>query len=162
MAVPVPGHRHREVFTALQHALGVDLDDEEDRYRHRETVAAILRGWFAARDLATVSAELKAARVLWGPYRTPLGVVRDHEALPASSLLSEVDQPGVGRLLAMGSPVRVDGGTAAPVPAPVLGADTDAVLADVLGLGSTEIGRLHDDGVVASAGAGPCQDGHPR
>jgi 2-methylfumaryl-CoA isomerase len=34
-------------------------------------------------------------------------------------------------------------------PAPMLGADTDAVLAEVLGLASGTIGRLHDEGLVA-------------
>ncbi|MFM2130766.1 MAG: hypothetical protein RL477_2312, partial [Pseudomonadota bacterium] len=34
-------------------------------------------------------------------------------------------------------------------PAPVLGADTDRVLAEVLGLPEGEIGRLHDAGIVA-------------
>ena len=33
--------------------------------------------------------------------------------------------------------------------APNLGADTDAVLAEVLGLASGAIGRLHDEGLVA-------------
>lgn len=138
------------VFEALQAALGVDLDDEESRYLHRETVGAILRGWFTARDLATVSAELEAARVLWGPYRTTTDVVREHEASPASSGLHEVEQPGVGRVLGMGSPLRLDDRMLPPVAAPVLGADTDGVLAEVLGLSSAEIGRLHDDRVVAS------------
>jgi len=34
-------------------------------------------------------------------------------------------------------------------PAPRLGQHTDEVLAEVLGLPSAEIGRLHDQGVVA-------------
>jgi 2-methylfumaryl-CoA isomerase len=34
-------------------------------------------------------------------------------------------------------------------PAPHLGAYTDAVLADLLGLNSGAIGRLHDEGLVA-------------
>jgi 2-methylfumaryl-CoA isomerase len=33
--------------------------------------------------------------------------------------------------------------------APLLGENTDEVLADVLGLNSREISRLHDEGVVA-------------
>jgi 2-methylfumaryl-CoA isomerase len=36
-------------------------------------------------------------------------------------------------------------------PAPILGADTEQVLAEVLGLSAGEIGELHDAGVVASA-----------
>lgn len=37
--------------------------------------------------------------------------------------------------------------------APILGADTEDVLSETLGLSPTEIGRLHDEGVVASAAA---------
>jgi 2-methylfumaryl-CoA isomerase len=37
----------------------------------------------------------------------------------------------------------------APAPAPRLGANTDEVLAELLGLSSGEIGRLHDAGLVA-------------
>ena len=40
-----------KVFEALEAALGTDLHQEEARYRHRETIAAILRPWFAGRDL---------------------------------------------------------------------------------------------------------------
>jgi 2-methylfumaryl-CoA isomerase len=36
-------------------------------------------------------------------------------------------------------------------PAPRLGQHTDEVLAEVLGLSSGEIGRLHDAGIVAGA-----------
>ena len=39
-----------------------------------------------------------------------------------------------------------------PAAAPLLGMHTDEVLADVLGLSPAEIGRLHDDGVVAERG----------
>jgi 2-methylfumaryl-CoA isomerase len=38
-------------------------------------------------------------------------------------------------------------------PAPRLGQHTDDVLAEVLGMSGTEIGRLHDAGVVAGAEA---------
>jgi 2-methylfumaryl-CoA isomerase len=33
----------------------------------------------------------------------------------------------------------------------MLGEHTDEILLDILGLSSSEIGRLHDDGIVASA-----------
>ena len=38
-----------------------------------------------------------------------------------------------------------------PATAPALGRDSEAVLADILGMSSGEIGRLHDTGLVASA-----------
>jgi 2-methylfumaryl-CoA isomerase len=38
------------VFSALEEALEVDLSKETDRYHLRETVAAVLRPWFAVRN----------------------------------------------------------------------------------------------------------------
>jgi 2-methylfumaryl-CoA isomerase len=38
-----------------------------------------------------------------------------------------------------------------PLPAPLLGEHTDEILAEVPRLSDTEIGRLHDAGVVADA-----------
>src|ERR1700722_1985179 len=63
---------------ALEAALDVDLHREEERYRHRETIAAILRPWFAARDIAQVSAELDGGRALWSRYRGMADVAAAH------------------------------------------------------------------------------------
>ena len=61
-----------------------------------------------------------------------------------------IDQPGVGPVLAPGSPLGVCGAARLPpAPAPVMGQDTDAVMADVLGLSAAQIGRLHDAGTIA-------------
>jgi 2-methylfumaryl-CoA isomerase len=49
-----------------------------------------------------------------------------------------------------GSPLDFGATERVPVRrAPLLGEHTEEILADVLGLGEGEIGRLHDDGVVA-------------
>jgi 2-methylfumaryl-CoA isomerase len=93
------------VFEALEASLGVDLNDEADRYRLRETIAAILRPWFAARLLREVSQELDKARVLWGPYRSMLDAVRLARK-DGDSVVAEVDQPGVGAMLASANPLR--------------------------------------------------------
>ena len=49
-----------------------------------------------------------------------------------------------------GSPLGLGAFERTPVrPAPALGAHTDEILAEVLGLGDSEIARLHDCGIVA-------------
>ena len=135
-----------EVFGTLERTLDADLATESERYRLREVIAAILRPWFAARTMAEVSDELNAAGVLWGRYRGMLDAIT-----APGSVLTTVDQPGAGRVVEARSPLRWNGRYAGVSVAPLLGQHTDEVLTDVLKLTSTEIGRLHDGGVIASA-----------
>lgn len=137
-----------EVFKALEPALGADLSTEADRFRLRETIEAILRPWFATRTLAEVSARLDEAHALWGPYRDMSEAVRLALDEP-DSVVSEIDQPGIGPMVASAGPLRLAGSVVPPRPAPLLGADTDSVLSEDLGLSAGEIGRLHDAGIVA-------------
>ena len=63
-----------------------------------------------------------------------------------------VDQPGVGPYLVPGIPLDFSAaGRLAPGPAPLLGQHTEQVLAELLGLGTAEFGRLHDRGIVGGA-----------
>jgi 2-methylfumaryl-CoA isomerase len=136
-----------EVFRALEVALDADLDSESERYRLRETIAAVLRPWFAARTLDELADQLDVARVLWSPYRT----ARQAAARFASDqdpVVRHVDQPGIGRMLAAGSPLRWPDGGLPPQAAPRLGADTAEVLSSLLGLTDAELGRLHDEEVI--------------
>ena len=135
------------VFKALEQVLGADLQLEGDRYRLRETIASVLRPWFLQRDFDTVRALLDRARVLWSPYldMTEVSqVARQARMSPAQ----EVDQPGIGPMLATAEPWRWHGARGRPQPAPVLSEGTEEVLGDVLGLTSQEIGRLRERGAV--------------
>lgn len=137
----------RKVFESLAEALGVDLDSESERYRLRETIAAVIRPWFEARSVDEVSDELHRARVLWGRYRGMTDVVAAHRR-DEHPVLDDIVLPGGALGITARSPLRFDN-QRAPAGAPArLGADTDAVLADVLGLSAAEIGDLHDRFVI--------------
>jgi len=140
-----------EAIAELQKTTGLDFTDEGQRYEAREAIAATLEPWFAARTYAEVVKTLDANRVCWGPYQTAGEALRnDPRASLANPLFERIDTPGIGQHIAAGASVRVPGAKREPIrPAPLLGADTDAVLHDVLGLASGEIGRLHDSGIVA-------------
>jgi 2-methylfumaryl-CoA isomerase len=78
------------------------------------------------------------------------GLAHDARASLANPMFEQFNTLGIGRHMAAGSPVRVSGSARAAVrPAPLLGADTDEALHQVLGLESGVIGRLHDAIVVA-------------
>jgi 2-methylfumaryl-CoA isomerase len=140
-----------KVFAALEDALDVDLSVEADRYRLRETIAAVLRPWFSGRSLAEVSRELEAAQVLWSKYRTMREAVADFRGLNTPSVLAMVDQPGIGPVVSARSPLRLGADYGEPAVAPKLGQHTDEVLAEVLGLGTAELAGLHDRAIVAAA-----------
>jgi 2-methylfumaryl-CoA isomerase len=140
-----------EAMRELATRLGLDFGDEGDRFVARDDIAALLAPWCAARTLAEIRAAWDAHGVCWGPYQTFRQMVaEDPRCSVANPLFAEIDQPGVGRVLAAGSPILpVDLGRLPVQPAPRLGEHTDEVLAEVLGLSAAEIGSLHDRGVVA-------------
>lgn len=137
-------------FADLASSTGLDLNDEGDRYRARDAIAAILEPWFAARTFGEASEALAAARASWGPYRTFAELPADEPRVREGHLFATIDQPGIGPLLAPASPLRFTSATRLPpLPAPTAGEHTDQILADVLGLSEGDIGRLHDAGVVS-------------
>lgn len=119
-----------------------DFTVEGERYRHRESLAALFEPWFAARTLDEASEALAATSVLWSPYRTFREVLRQEHPL-----LHEVDQPGLGRLRVPASPIDAGGDDRGVRTAPVLGSDTEAVLAE-LGLGAKDVAGLRASGAL--------------
>ena len=68
-------------------------------------------------------------------------------------MFSMLDHPGVGTYLTPASPLQFGAAERqGPVRAPLLGEHTDDILAGVLQMSETEIGCLHDDGIVAGPG----------
>ena len=133
--------------------MDVDMATEGGRYTARYAIAAVLEPWFAARSLAQVRAALDGTGVLWGPYQD-FGqlVAEDPRCSAANPMFAEVDQPGVGRVLTPRIPLSLAGSPGIPpAAAPVLGQDTDAVLAEKLGYGQAQIDGLRDKGVLARA-----------
>jgi 2-methylfumaryl-CoA isomerase len=142
-----------EACRSIERATGCDLSTESGRFESRDLIAALLRPWFASRELATLRELLAGADVSWGPYQTFRQLVtEDPRCSTANPLFEQVDHPGVGPYLMPGSPLWFDDiERQAVAAAPALGEHTEPILADVLGLSPTEIGCLYDDAVVASA-----------
>jgi 2-methylfumaryl-CoA isomerase len=135
------------VFSALEQVLDADLDSEGHRYRLRETIASVLRPWFLQRDFDTVRSMLDRAQVLWSPYLDMAQTAR-RARLDEESVAAEIEQPGVGPMLATGAPWRWNEHVRRPEPAPRLAEQTEQVMAEVLALSTVEIGRLREQGVL--------------
>jgi 2-methylfumaryl-CoA isomerase len=129
----------------------VDLDTEAGRYEARDMIGTLLARWCASRSLEEIRRAFSGTGVLWGHFQDFFQLVQsDARCSEANPLFAVVDQPGVGRYLMPGLPLDFAAEPRLPPsPAPVLGEHTDIVLAEVLGLSSAEIGRLHDERLVA-------------
>src|SRR5947209_13713789 len=134
----------------VERLLGIDLSKEGDRFAARHVIGALVEPWVGSRTLAEVGEIFDAHGVCWGPYQTFAELVaNDPRCSPANPMFAHVDQPSIGSYLMPGSPVAFSADDRVPpAPAPLLGQHTDEILAGILGLSTTEIGRLHGDGVV--------------
>lgn len=140
-----------DALAALAARLGVNLSREGDRWRARREIAALFAPWFAARRLEEVAPLFDAAGLTWSVFRSfAEAAAEDPDLSTDNPMFGEIDQPGIGRMLAPGTPVAFGAhDRLPPAPAPRLGADTEAILSDILGMSAGEIGRLMDARVVA-------------
>jgi 2-methylfumaryl-CoA isomerase len=121
-----------ETLTGLETLLGADFSQDSDRYEHREVIASLLAPWFERHTIGQIADAFAGTTVLWDRYRTFAELAAD-PALLDNPLLRLIDQPGVGPVLAAGSPLAQLGTIGEVSPAPLLGADTAAVLSELLG-----------------------------
>ena len=132
---------------ALGESLAADFTDEGQRYRHRDALTGLFTVWFSGHTAAEVAAALGATSILWERYRTFGDVVTDPKVTD-NPLFASLQQPRIGRYLAPGLPMAIDGAYRAPEPSPALGDDTDGVLTE-LGLTDEERSALYAAGTVA-------------
>ncbi|MEH6591844.1 MAG: CoA transferase [Halioglobus sp.] len=140
-----------QAVSDLGRSMGLDFNQEGDRYTGREAICRLLEPWFAQRDFATVTEQLEIFGVCWGKYQSVSELVRsDADCSTENPLFEQIEQPGIGEYLMPQNPLGFTAAERHSVrPAPRLGQHTDEILAEILGLASGEIGRYHDAGIVA-------------
>ena len=134
----------------IEAELGLDLADEGARFAARERIAEVLEGWFSRHTLAETSMILDRHRICWGPYRTVRRLLEaDPRVQPeANPMWANVTQPGIGTYPVPGTPLAFSAvPRSAPRPAPLLGADTEYVLNEVLSLEPAYLRGLRQRGV---------------
>jgi len=141
----------RDKMELIEPLLGVDLSKEGDRFKARDAISAVLQPWFAARTLDEIKRAFEGTGVCWGPYQTFIQMVEnDPRCSTENPMFAELEQPGIGKYLVPGSPLQFSAlERTTPRRAPRLGENTDEVLVELLGMSDGQIGRLHDDGIVA-------------
>lgn len=122
--------------------------DNAARVGHIDETDRIVTEWTVALPRSQVFKIARAHRVPVAPVRDAAEVSRDPH-LHQRGMLTWLDHPEVGRIAALGSPLRFHGSEPlAPTPSPRLGADNRAVYGELLGLDAAEIEALAQAGVI--------------
>ncbi|MGH1359445.1 MAG: CoA transferase [Burkholderiaceae bacterium] len=143
-----------EGIQAIEQEHGVDLSkDEGFRFTHRDAINPLIAQAISQLDFATVSEKFEAHEVCWGPYQSLRDTVLSHPEMQADSeLIDQIQHPSGATYRTPGSPAQYSTSERQTVqPAPKLGENTEAVLADIIGLSSGEIGSLVERGIVAGS-----------
>jgi crotonobetainyl-CoA:carnitine CoA-transferase CaiB-like acyl-CoA transferase len=133
--------------------------DFEARSQHRQTLLAILGTRFAERTTASWL-EVLRGHIPIAPVRS-LEEALDRTELTERGMLAAYPHPSLGEVRSVGLPITLGDFEPTYRPGPGLGADGEAILAD-LGYSDAEIAGLRTAGAFGASGAsGAAQDG-PR
>ena len=118
------------------------------RVNHRGEIVAILHGIFVTRTMLDWLDALERVGVPCGPINTIADVFADPQ-VQARGLRIDLPHPAIGTVPSVANPIKY---SATPISyrsaPPMLGADTDEVLREMVGVTSAEIARLRKAGIV--------------
>jgi 2-methylfumaryl-CoA isomerase len=142
-----------EPVAALERDIGLDLAQEGNRYRARDSIAALVAPRIRSRSSAAIAEAFARHSVCFSEYRTVTELLASDPACSVENpLFAHVAQPGIGALLTPANPLYFPaGGRLEPLPAPRLGEHTEAVLGELLGFDTARIERLAAAGIVGSS-----------
>jgi 2-methylfumaryl-CoA isomerase len=140
-----------DAVAGLEAELGISFNEEGERFIHRERVDALVKAVVATLPLDEVSRLFDAASVTWSVYRSLTEAMKAEPRLFGDNpLFSTITHPGGAAYPTPGAAVRLPDDTRMPAaPSPTIGQHSDEILAELLGMSSGEIGRLHDERLVA-------------
>jgi len=119
-----------------------------DRVANRDVLAPLVEAAFTRRPTDDWLGRLQAEGVPCAPIRSVDRVLADPQ-VRQRGMVVEMAHPLHGKLLALGTPVKVDGAMGLEAaPPPKLGEHTDAVLGGVLEYGAARLAELRASGVV--------------
>lgn len=118
------------------------------RVHNREELVAIVQGIFVTRTMRDWLQALERAGVPCGPINTVADVFADPQ-VQARGLKLDLPHPSIGSVPSVANPIKysmtpIDYRSAPPM----LGADTDEILREMLGVTPAEIARLRKAGIV--------------
>jgi crotonobetainyl-CoA:carnitine CoA-transferase CaiB-like acyl-CoA transferase len=149
--IGIESDRH---WPPLARAIGRSELIDDDRFRdarsrrhHAGELVALLDEAFATRDRSKWAARFDDEGVWWSPVNSAEDILADPQAVAAGAFVDVPDGDGT-EYRSVATPVDFSSGRAGPQgPVPAAGEHTAAILSEI-GVGSEELAKLRDEGVV--------------
>ena len=138
---------------SLEQNLGLSLDDEGHRWENRHEINNVFRSWFAERKITDFENNFNELGLTWSRFRTTKeALTEDADTFSDNPMFQKLSFEGIGEYMVPRSPLEFSNYDNLPAQKPPkLGQHTEEILADVMRLGSGEIGGLFDAGIIGSA-----------
>jgi CoA:oxalate CoA-transferase len=123
---------------------------------NRQALRELIEARLATRGIDDWLADLQAAGVPCAPINTLDRALTDAHVLERD-MVAFTDHPLAGRAAVVGNPIKLSTAEATPAfsAAPVLGADSDALLHELLGYSAERLSALRSAGILTSTPAAP-------
>ena len=152
VAILVARDQQWALLTAEMQAAGIEVDPSfhtlGGRLADLDALDALVASWTSRYSKEEVAKRLRKIGVPVGPVRTMREVIYDAH-LEERGMVCDLPTPDAGVIRAMRSPLRAENWPLLDLrPAPQLGADSKAILGEVLGLETARIAELQSNGVI--------------
>ena len=137
-------------IAAIENERDVNFDyDEGVRFEHRDALYPLVTAKIVKWESAALKKALDNVGGCWGEYQTLRDAVDDPALVKGNPIFTEMKNPSGFTYPTPGSVATLGGETrGVPKTAPMLGQNSQEVLADLLGMNSGEIASLIDNGIV--------------
>jgi len=112
-------------------------------------VKEIVEKWTSKRSVKEIVETLLKHEIPCAPIYNTKDVCEDEHIAKIREMVVEVNQPRVGKVKIVGTPIKMAPSTCkVQGPAPLLGQHTREILKKILGLRDSEIKKLREEGVI--------------
>ena len=125
------------------------FNTNKKRIENYREVKQIVEEWTSKRTVKEIVEILLKNKIPCAPIYSIKDVCEDEHIAKVREMVVEIDQPGVGRVKIVGSPIKITPSTCkVRGPAPLLGQHTREVLKEILGMSDKEIEDLEKEGAI--------------
>ena len=117
------------------------------RWEHQREIDSMVEAWTATKTKREIFEELSRRDVPCGPVMT-IDEVWNDEDLLSRRLIMEIDQPGMGKIKVLNSPVKVSPMRGSVAPAPLIGQNNNEIYRELLGFSEEKLRHLRKENVV--------------